>query len=78
VLPLQDSFKKLLYTLKLDPKTEIYPKQTNVEGRSGNFIKHSLFWKKRREVAINPQTGEEFTFEQYIRVVEAIEKQKKN
>jgi hypothetical protein len=68
--------KNLLYTLKLDPKTEIYPKQTNVEGRSGNFINIPYFGKKER-VAINPQTGEEFTFEQYIHVVEANRKTEK-
>jgi len=69
----REFLKNLLYTLKLDPKTEIYPKQTNVEGRSGNFINLPYFGKKER-VAINPETGDEFTFDQYISVVEANKK----
>ena len=69
----REFLKNLLYTLKLDPKTEIYPKQTNVEGRSGNFINIPYFGKKER-VAINPETGDEFTFDQYISVVEANKK----
>jgi hypothetical protein len=68
--------KNLLYTLKLGPKTEIYPKQTNVEGRVGNFINIPYFGKKER-VAVNPQTGEDFSFEQYIQVVEANRKTEK-
>jgi len=66
----REFLKNLLYTLKLDPKTEIYPKQTTVEGRVGNFINIPYFGKKER-VAINPETGDEFTFDQYISVVEA-------
>jgi len=61
--------KGLLYTLKLTNKTEIFPKQTNVETSVGNFINLPYFGKKER-IAINPMTGEEFSFEQYLQVIE--------
>lgn len=61
--------KSLLFTLKLKPITEIYPKQTQLDGRNGNFINLPYFNKSER-VAVNPDTGSEFSFEQYIKVVE--------
>jgi len=69
--------KSLLLTLDLGPSTEIFPKQTNVESSVGNFINLPYFGKKDR-VAINPTTGTEYTFDQYLQVIEANLQNKKN
>lgn len=68
--------KSLLFTLGLQANTEIYPKQTNVESSVGNFINIPYF-KKSERIAINPHDGSEFTFEQYISVIEANQKTEK-
>ena len=68
--------KSLLYTLGLKANTEIFPKQTNVESSVGNFINIPYFGKTDR-VAVNPNNGAEFTFEQYIQVVKENKKTKK-
>lgn len=66
---------KLLFTLDLKPTTEIYPKQTELgvgpdgSPANGNFINLPYYGKKER-VALNLD-GKEFTFDQYIQVVEA-------
>ena len=72
---LRNFLDKLLYTLELKPTTEIYPKQTELgtgpDGTytNGNFINLPYYGKKER-VALN-LNGQEFTFDQYIQVVEA-------
>lgn len=68
--------KSLLFTLGLKTTTEIYPKQTNVEDSVGNFINIPYFGRNER-VAVNPNDGKEFTFDQYIKVVEFNQKTKK-
>jgi hypothetical protein len=65
----------LLFTLKLPLKTEIYPKQTELgqdsEGKfiDGNFI-NLPYYNKAERIAINFD-GKPFTFEQFIKVIEA-------
>ena len=67
---------KLLFTFKLESNTEIFPKQTELgtsdEGNpiNGNFI-NLPYYKKNERVAVNPTDGTEFTFEQFIKIVEA-------
>lgn len=68
--------KGLLFTLKLTTKTEIFPKQTDTSTSVGNFINLPYFGKTDR-VAINPNDGSEFTFEQYIKVVKENQQTKK-
>jgi len=67
--------ESLLFTLKLPLRTEIYPKQTELgkdaEGKfiDGNFI-NLPYYNKSDRVAINFD-GKAFTFEQFIKVIEA-------
>ena len=68
----------LLFTFKLDPSTEIFPKQTELgtdeKGKplNGNFINLPYYNKKERP-ALNLD-GTYFTFEQFIQVVKANQK----
>ena len=70
--------EKLLYTFDLKPSTEVYPKQTELDqgpnGTSGNFINLPYF-KKQERVGLNLD-GTTFTFEQFIKVIEANTKTK--
>jgi len=70
--------EKLLYTFSLKPSTEVYPKQTELDqgpnGTSGNFINLPYF-KKQERVGLNLD-GTTFTFEQFIKVIEANTKTK--
>jgi len=72
---LRNFLDKLLYTLELNPTTEIYPKQaelgTGPDGSftNGNFI-NLPYYNKNERVALNLD-GTEFTFDQYIKVVDA-------
>jgi len=67
--------ESLLFTLKLPLRTEIYPKQTELgkdsEGKfiDGNFI-NLPYYNKAERISINFD-GKEFTFEQFIKVIEA-------
>ena len=72
---LRNFLDKLLYTLELDPTTEIYPKQTELgTGSDGSFTNGNFinlpYYNKIEPVALNLD-GKEFTFDQYIQVVEA-------
>ena len=72
---LRNFLDKLLYTLQLNPTTEIYPKQTELgTGPDGSFTNGNFinlpYYNKTERVAINLD-GTEFTFEQFIKVVEA-------
>jgi len=67
--------ESLLFTLKLPLRTEIYPKQTELgkdsEGKfiDGNFI-NLPYYNRAERISINFD-GKEFTFEQFIKVIEA-------
>ena len=67
--------ESLLFTLKLPLRTEIYPKQTELgkdsEGKfiDGNFI-NLPYYNKAERISINFD-GKEFTFEQFVKVIEA-------
>lgn len=71
---------KLLFTLGLKSDTEIFPKQTELGSGpdnkpvNGNFI-NLPYYNKSERVALNLD-GKEFTFEQFIQVVEANKKTK--
>ena len=72
---------KLLFTLNLKSDTEIFPKQTELglagpdeKPINGNFI-NLPYYNKSERVALNLD-GTEFTFEQFIQVVEANKKTK--
>ena len=72
---LRNFLDKLLYTLELDPTTEIYPKQTELgTGSDGSFTNGNFinlpYYNKIERVALNLD-GTEFTFDQYIQVVES-------
>ena len=72
---LRNFLDKLLYTLELNPTTEIYPKQTELgTGPDGSFTNGNFinlpYYNKTERVALN-LNGEEFSFEQYVQVVEA-------
>jgi len=68
----------MLFTLKLKPTTEIYPKETELgkdekgEYIDGHFI-NLPYYKKEERVGINLD-GTPFTFEQFIQVVKANQK----
>jgi len=65
----------LLFTLKLPLRTEIYPKQTELGKDSagkfidGNFI-NLPYYNKSERIAVNFD-GKPFTFEQFVKVIEA-------
>ena len=72
---LRNFLDKLLYTLELNPTTEIYPKQTELgTGPDGSFTNGNFinlpYYNKNERVALNLD-GTEFTFDQYIAVVDA-------
>jgi hypothetical protein len=72
---LRNFLDKLLYTLELNPTTEIYPKQTELgTGPDGSFTNGNFinlpYYNKTERVALNFD-GQEFSFDQYIQVVEA-------
>ena len=72
---LRNFLDKLLYTLELNPTTEIYPKQTELgTGPDGSFTNGNFinlpYYNKNERVALNLD-GTEFTFDQYIKVVDA-------
>ena len=73
---------KLLFTFNLKASTEIFPKQTQLgigsDGKSinGNFINLPYYNRKER-VGVNLD-GTEFTFEQFIKVVESNTKTKED
>ena len=72
---LRNFLDKLLYTLELNPTTEIYPKQTELgTGPDGSFTNGNFinlpYYNKNERVALNLD-GTEFTFDQHIAVVDA-------
>ena len=74
---------KLLFVFKLESTTEIFPKQTELgtseDGKptNGNFI-NLPYYNKTERVAINPHDGNEFTFEEFLKVVEVNKKTEKD
>ncbi len=74
---------KLLFIFDLESTTEIFPKQTELgtseDGKpiNGNFI-NLPYYNKTERVAINPNDGKEFTFEQFLKIVEANKKTEKD
>ena len=73
---------KLLFTFNLKASTEIFPKQTQLgvgsDGKAinGNFINLPYYNRKER-VGVNLD-GSEFTFDQFIKVVESNTKTKED
>jgi hypothetical protein len=66
---------KLLFTFDLKASTEIFPKQTQLGmGSDGKFINGNFinlpYYNRNERVGLNLD-GTEFTFEQFIKVVEA-------
>jgi len=72
----REFLEKLLMTLTLKPDNEVFPEQTELgedpdgELINGKFLNLPYYGKKER-IAVNPQDGKEYTFEQFIQIVEA-------